>query len=69
MITDQIVKVDPKLNVLTGLKEILVDSVEKLMEVCQIIDQKRVTGKTGMNAVSSRSHFMIQMKMYTKIGD
>jgi hypothetical protein len=69
MINDKVVKVDPNLNVLTGLKEVLVDSVQKLTEICQIIDQKRVTGKTGMNAVSSRSHFMIQMKMYTKIGD
>lgn len=69
MITDKVCKVDPKLNILTGLTELVVDSIQKLTEICQIIDQKRVTGKTGMNAVSSRSHFMIQMKMYTKIGD
>lgn len=69
MVNDREVKVDPKKNVLIGLKEVLCDSPQKLLEVCKTIDAKRVTGKTGMNAVSSRSHFMIQIKMYTKVGD
>ena len=39
------------------------------MELCQIIDEKRVTGKTKMNTTSSRSHFMIQFKMYQQCGE
>ena len=69
MTTDKEVKVDPDLNILVGITEQLVDSPQKLLEICKTIDEKRKTGKTGMNAVSSRSHFMIQIKMYSKIGD
>lgn len=69
MTTNKEVKVDPKLNILVGITETLVDSPQKLLEICKTIDEKRVTGKTGMNAVSSRSHFMIQIKMYSKVGN
>ena len=69
MTTDKEVKVDPKLNILVGITETLVDSPQKLLDICKTIDAKRVTGKTGMNSVSSRSHFMIQIKMYKKVGE
>lgn len=69
MITDKEVKVDPKLNILVGIMEVKVESPLQLLEICKTIDAKRVTAGTGMNAVSSRSHFMIQLKMYTKVGE
>lgn len=59
MTTNKEVKVDPNLNILVGITEVLVDSPQKLLEICKTIDEKRMTAKTGMNAVSSRSHFMI----------
>ena len=59
MMKDRELKVDPAENTLVGLHEEIVESVDQLLELCQIIDEKRVTGKTKMNSSSSRSHFMI----------
>ena len=46
MIKDRKLTIDPKTNTLVGLHEVIVDSVDQLFELCQIIDEKRVTGKT-----------------------
>lgn len=69
MLKDRKLTVDPKLNTLIGIHEEIVESQDQLFDLCQIIDEKRVTGKTKMNTTSSRSHFMIQFKMYQQCGD
>ena len=40
-----------------------------LLKVCKIINDKRITVKTGMNETSSRSHFLCRLKLYRKEGD
>ena len=38
------------------------------MEIAAIIEEKRIVSGTRMNAASSRSHFLIKLKMYRKTG-
>lgn len=69
MIDDREIQIHPTTNELYGIHEFVVDTKDQLIALCAIIDEKRVTTATGMNQTSSRSHFMIELKMYEKLGD
>lgn len=49
MLTDREIKIHPTTNELYGIHEYVVQSKEQLIELCAIIDEKRVTTATGMN--------------------
>ena len=40
-----------------------------MLHIASIIEYKRITSPTDMNETSSRSHFLIQLKMYQRTGD
>lgn len=69
MISDKLIKIHPKTNELYGIKEKMVTSKEQLLEMCAMINKKRLTATTKMNLTSSRSHLLIEIRMYEKIGD
>ena len=42
---------------------------QRLIEVSKVIERERNSAKTGMNDASSRSHAVIELRMYRKTGD
>lgn len=69
LITDKQIRIHPKTNELYGIHEYVVTSKDQLMELCALVEEKRTTRATGMNHTSSRSHLLIELKMYEKHGD
>lgn len=69
VLSEKPVTINPNTSELYGLSEVIVDSAEKMLHIASIIEYKRITSATDMNETSSRSHFVIQLRMYQRNGD
>ena len=52
-----------------GQTEIMITSINKIVELGKLIEKSRTFNSTNMNATSSRCHFYIDFKMYKRHGD
>ena len=50
-----------------GNQEVLIESEEDLFRMLQILENERQSNSTKMNDRSSRSHCVMDLKMYTKL--
>lgn len=51
------------------MKETFIKSTADIVRLSKIVETERNTAKTGMNDTSSRSHAVVEIKLYTKDGD
>ena len=51
------------------MKETFIKSTADIIRMSKIVETERNTAKTGMNDTSSRSHAVVELKMYIKDGD
>ena len=63
-LTNKFIKLDSVNQELVGQKEAILSNVEDVINITKMIEVCRVTKKTKMNDTSSRSHCVIEMKMY-----
>ena len=66
LITKKHVKFDKKLGVVVGQSEVIVDGPETLFKLLKIIEHERQANCTKMNDRSSKTHCMMEIKVYTK---
>jgi hypothetical protein len=55
---------DMTTNDLIGQDEIILTNLADILKVAQTVEKKRTTGSHDMNATSSRSHAVVELKMY-----
>lgn len=60
---------DLDINELVGMKETFIKSTADIIRMSKIVETERNTQKTGMNDTSSRSHAVVEIKIYIKDGD
>jgi hypothetical protein len=59
---------DLEINELVGQKETFIKSTGDIIRMSKIVETERNTAKTGMNDTSSRSHAVVEIKVYIKDG-
>ena len=60
---------DLEINELVGQKETFIKTSADIIRLSKIVETERNTAKTGMNDTSSRSHAVVEIKLYVKDGD
>ena len=59
---------DPYKSVLIGMKETVITGPEDIYKLGTIVEKERTVGATKFNNVSSRTHAVIWIKVYTMVG-
>ena len=66
ILTQKPLKMDTKINTIVGQQEHIIQSIADILEVSKLIEQRRSIESTKMNIHSSRSHCIIEIKLYKK---
>ena len=69
MSTGRVLKVDTVTNEPYGFVEHKLTTFQDIIAASRIVETKRAIAETKMNATSSRSHAMMRIKHYKKVGD
>ena len=63
------IKVDVTNYNYIGLTEVIIESVDKLVDIIKKVEKLRYTDRTNMNSTSSRTNVIIDYKTYRKVGE
>jgi hypothetical protein len=69
LITKRPILLDLLTNELVGQKEIPIYSSKDIIKACKVVEKERACSTTDMNAVSSRTHCVVDLKLYRKKGN
>ena len=69
LLTKKVVRLDTKTDEMMGGQEIKIQSSKDIIEVCKILESERSVRATSMNCASSRSHAIIELRVYRKFED